>query len=406
MEVTSASKGKRGACLACGDSPVMHVPTFLTTTIEAWLIDRMNALRPNRKAQRSLRALKREESLESVVIRFARSLRIAKSSHDPERAYTYRSQVVWEEAVRRGIPMEQQLLFGKATELYRAHINGRWRYFVSLPIPVERQQRMFTGIDDKQRLKEFLRSQRIPTSRAICVSSLTAAREAFHMLQKPLVVKPRIGSRARHTTTNIHTLADLDAAYALARQLCGYVLVEEHLEGPVARATVVDGVLRGFLQMFPARVTGDGTRTIRELLQLKNETRPQAVRSIELDAEHVAYLKRSGLTPESVIEKGRVIDLSRRTGRFEGGATREMPESIHPKLKDTIERMARALGAPVVGFDLIIQDPQADPDTQIWGVLEANSLPYIDLHYLPLEGTPSQVAAAVWDLWNEGAHTQ
>ena len=400
MQVTASSKHKHGGCAACGDSPVVHSVAFATSTLEAYLIDRLNQFRPHRKVRRSLRALKREELFESLLIRFARLLRIAKSSHDPERAYTYRSQVIWEEALRRGIPMEQQMMFGAATELYRAQMGGRWHYFVSLPIPAEKQHHMFTGIDDKQRLKQFLQAHDVPVARAICVTNLAEAHTAFEKLQKPLVVKPRIGSRARHTTTNIHELKDLEAAYRLAHQLCGYVLIEEHLEGPVSRATVVDGHLRGFLQMFPARVTGDGVHTIQELLRENNATKPAEVKSIELDAEHLAYLKRSGLNQLTILEKGAIIDLSRRTGRFEGGATREIPTVIHPKLKTLIEKTARALGAPVIGFDLIIQDPESDPDAQRWGVLEANSLPYIDLHYLPLEGNPSNVASAVWDLWD------
>jgi D-alanine-D-alanine ligase-like ATP-grasp enzyme len=70
-----------------------------------------------------------------------------------------------------------------------------------------------------------------------------------------------------------------------------------------------------------------------------------------------------------------------------------------------MERAARALQTPLVGFDLIIPDPERDPDAQTWGVIEANSLPYIDLHYLPLEGTPSNVAASVWDLWGPSRPT-
>jgi cyanophycin synthetase len=74
---------------------------------------------------------------------------------------------------------------------------------------------------------------------------------------------------------------------------------------------------------------------------------------------------------------------------------------VHPKLREYLERAAAALGVPIVGFDLIIKDPEGDPEIQEWGIIEANSLPFIDLHYLPLHGEPSNVAAHVWDLWNE-----
>jgi glutamate--cysteine ligase len=157
--------------------------------------------------------------------------------------------------------------------------------------------------------------------------------------------------------------------------------------------------MEGFLHMLPARVTGDGVHTIAELIAHKNATRPERVAEIVLSTEHLAYLQRSGLTPERVLDEGTTIDLSRRTGRFEGGATQELRDVIHPKLRSYVEQAARALRAPIVGFDIIIPDPLSDPDTQRWGFLEANSLPYIDLHYFPLEGKPSNVAAAVWNLW-------
>jgi cyanophycin synthetase len=84
-----------------------------------------------------------------------------------------------------------------------------------------------------------------------------------------------------------------------------------------------------------------------------------------------------------------------------GGETHEIPESIHPKLHALIERLSQLLDVPLAGFDLIIPDPEADPDIQKWGILEANTLPFIDLHYNPLYGKTSNVAVAIWDLWQK-----
>jgi D-alanine-D-alanine ligase-like ATP-grasp enzyme len=400
MEITAPSKGKRGACLACDDAPVPHLPTFLAQSFEAWLADKRTAPR-ERWSQKWLRDVRylADRTFENIP-RLMHAIGLLRVSHTPETACSYRSQVVWEEALRRGIPMEQLMLFRFPTELYRAKIDGtHWHFFQSLPIPPRRAHATFAGIDDKTRFKQLLRTHGIPVTTARVAHSLEEARAAFADMQKPIVVKPRIGSRARHTTTNIHALADLEAAYALAHELCAQVLLEEHLEGPVCRATAVDGKLCGFLEMKQARVVGDGIHTIAELLAEKNARRPERVGAIVLEAEHYAFLARSGYTIESVPALDAVVELSRRTGRFEGGETREMPDEIHSKLRVYIERAAEALRAPVVGFDIIIPDATKDPDTQRWGFLEANSLPYIDLHYAPLYGEPSNVAAAVWDLW-------
>lgn len=399
MEITAASKGKPGACAACGDTPVAHLPTFLTSSFEAWIADRterVSSAVENSMLVRSLTSM--ADTVFDHIPAAAHMLGLARVSRDQERACSYRSQVIWEEAQRRGIQMEQYILFGKPIEFYRARIKDRWSHFQSLPVPPHCWNKMYPGIDDKRRLKRFLSERGIPVSEAACVTSLSEARAIFERMRKPLVIKPRIGSRARHTTTNIWTLEEFDAAFKSAKTLCRYVLIEEHLDGAVSRATVVDGRLRGFLQMFPARVTGDGVHTIRELVGIKNDAKAENVHAIELDAEHRSYLKRSGYTPESVLEAGKTIDLSRRTGRFEGGATRELIETVHPALRQLMERAAHALSAPVVGFDLIIADPESDPDSQRWAVLEANSLPYIDLHYFPLYGEPSNIAAHLWDL--------
>jgi D-alanine-D-alanine ligase-like ATP-grasp enzyme len=329
------------------------------------------------------------------------SLPMVSFAHDPAGAYTYRSQVVWEEAQRRGIPMEQMTIFGSPTEIYRARLGDSWKYFQSLPIttpsdtnPVE--------MDDKFLLKQKLRAAGIPAPRAVSVTKLADAYEAQAQWQTPLAIKPRVGSRGRHTTVNVRTPEEMSVAFKSAQKLCKYVVVEEYLEGSVCRGTVVGGMLAGFFQAHPPEVTGDGRSTIVELVAAQNAAKPERVQDISLTDESLAFLERGGYSPETILPSGVTIPLTHRTGRLFGGRTRELLGHEHKKLREYLERAAALLKTPIVGFDLIIPDPEADPDTQKWGIIEANSLPYIDLHYLPLTGTPSNVAARVWDYVEAG----
>lgn len=400
MRITAGSKDKPGSCRQCGDAPTAHIPAYIAGTLEAWIADRGIAPPDSVRGRVSGYVSRVFDVFVDWALDACCVAGLFRISTDPEKACSYRSQIVWEEAIARGLQMEQLMLFGKLTELYRVRQAGTWRYFQSLPVSADSRRVMYAGLDDKLKFKQLLKSIDIPCPRAECVKNLREARVAFGRLQKPVITKPRIGSRARHTTTNIREEKDLDSGFRSAQTLCRQVIIEEHIEGGVSRATVVDGRLEGFLQLLPARVVGDGKHTITELIHTKNKTRPLSVGEVVLDEEHIAYLKRTGYTENSVIERGKMIDLSRRTGRFEGGATREILERVHPKLRAYAEKAAKALHAPVVGFDIIIPDPESDPDTQRWGFLEANSLPFIDLHYLPLEGKPSPVARAVWDLWD------
>lgn len=394
-------KERAGGCAACGNSPVNHFESYMSHTLAVW------SSRSAKKKRAGVMGLVRSLAdhlysyLEPVFFFTLSHLPGSHFGDDPTAARTYRSQVVWEEAVRRGIKMQQLIFFRLKTDIYRADIRGGWKYFISIPVPPELASDAAEWMDDKFLLKDALRSAGVASPRILSVTTFKQAREAFNTL-KPVVVKPQSGSRGRHTTVNVRTEAELDAAFRIAQQLCHYVAVEEYIEcGSVCRATIVGGKLVGFFQAHPPRILGDGHSTVLELIQKQNESKPDRVQNIVLTDEHRRFIASAGYTESSIVPEGYVLALTQRTGRLFGGYTRELLGSEHSKLRYLMEQAALAIGTPLVGFDLMIPDPESDPDNQRWGVIEANSLPYIDLHYLPLEGTPSNVAAAVWNLWSD-----
>lgn len=386
-------KEKPNGCAYCGNSPVNHLESYIFQTLSVW------SSRSGRRRS-SLRRLSDPlyERFEPLIFRFLAALPGSRFSSDPTKAKTYRSQVVWEEAIRRNIRMEQLVMFGAYTDMYRAHIADRWHYFISLPTPPHMPNGGEDWMDDKYHFKAALAEAGIPVPR---IESVTRLTDAMRILPSfgAVVVKPRAGSRGRHTTVHVSTKEELARAFSCAQALCRYVAIEEYLEGPVCRATVVNGRLAGFFEAHPPRIVGDGVSTISELVERANASKHERVQNIVLNDEHLAFISRHGFTPESVLPEGRALALTHRTGRLFGGYTRELLGKEHPKLRAFAEQAAGVIGAPIVGFDLIIPNPERDPDGQRWGFIEANSLPYIDLHYLPLEGAPSNVAAAVWNLW-------
>ena len=76
-----------------------------------------------------------------------------------------------------------------------------------------------------------------------------------------------------------------------------------------------------------------------------------------------------------------------------------MIDGLHPSFIPIFERAAQAVDLAVVGFDSIIPDPTKPAETQKWGIIECNTLPFIDLHYDALEGKPRNIAGMIWDLW-------
>lgn len=397
-------KESSGTCEDCGNSPVNHFEHYVSNSLAVWTADSL-------AREGSIFALIARwtgslfDYIEQSLLRGLSAMPFARFSREVAGATTYRSQVIWEEAIRRGIDMEHLMLFGRGTEIYRARLAGKWFYFQSLPIPHDKRSESTGWLDDKYLLKNALSRAGVPVPQVASARSLQESLDAVRQMGSA-VIKPRSGSRGRHTSVNVREEVDVRKAYGSARKLCRHVVVEEYLEGPVCRGTVVNGKLVGFFRATPPTVEGDGTSSIRALIENKNAQRHERVRDVILTEEHRHFLARKGLDDDTILPAGDTTPLTHRTGRLFGGATREMLGAEHPKLRGYLERAASVLGVSVVGFDLIIGDPESDPDSQRWGIIEANSLPYIDLHYLALEGAPSNVASSVWDLWPAPMHSQ
>ena len=395
---------KKNPCAACGTSPVNH-PLFyfgsaLESTIEKTMRFLFGWIHVSREG-------KIANTITAGLVSCFRIVGLARFDTDTEKAVSGRSKLIWEEANRRGIPMQQIVMFGKHLEQYRAKIGGSWIYFQSIPIPFWLPQDGYDWMDDKFALGSHLEKAGIRAPKVMHGWSWFKIRRAFADFKKPVIIKPRSGSRGRHTTTNIHTEAELRSAYKLARMIAPELVMEEHLYGSVYRATVVAGKLSGFFRADPPQITGDGKQTIKQLIEEKNiqknndPLKKEKLGDIAINDDLISFIARLGYTLESIPPHNLTLDLSAKTGRLYGGYTREMLDEVHPKMHEIFARAGKAIQAPIVGFDLIIERPTEDPDTQTWGIIEANSLPFIDLHYFALEGKPNNIAIAIWDVWED-----
>ncbi len=388
---------KRDKCPYCGDAPISHVFSYANSFVSMFLdpiLSGTSGLIPNF-------AVRGAEGILKAVFSLSRLLGAIQLKDDPEKAITLRSKVIWEEARRRGIEMRQVAVFGKRTDNFRAKVNGRHIYFSSIPLPPVSFYAK-ENWDDKFFLNKQLFLSGIPAPRCAAVPSSRAKREKlFQEFQKPVMIKPRMGSRGRHTTTFIRSFSDFEKGYELARKICPQTVAEEHLEGYVCRATCVGGKLVGFYRAETAKVIGDGKSTIAELILKKDAERPERVEKIFQGKESEEYLSRLGWKKEDIPPAGEKIELSHRTGRLFGGITKEMLPELHPSFVPILEKAAKITNLAIIGFDCIIPDPEKNQRSQRWGIIEGNTLPFIDLHYYALSGKPQNIAGLIWDLWQK-----
>jgi hypothetical protein len=101
-----------------------------------------------------------------------------------------------------------------------------------------------------------------------------------------------------------------------------------------------------------------------------------------------------GYTPK----KWETVYLSEKIGVSYGGDSAEEYEICHPDNKALFEKAAKLFKDPIVWFDFMIADISKSWKHQRCGFLEANTVPFINLHHHPRKGKPRNVAAKVWDL--------
>lgn len=390
-------------CVYCGNNPIPHWLSWLN---ESFLV----AFAPvDRLFSGSLlhRLLDRVwEALSVPFTRLLRLVRIISYDSDPLHVKTFRAKALWEEALRRGIPMKRILILGRDIDTYEAHVNGKALVFAGLPRPLPEKGSGLWWMDDKEEMRARFDKLGIPVPRGGSFTRFGPLVQMFRQLEKPVIIKPRQGSRGRHTTTFIYTEDQLAHAFKVAKQICHWVVMEEHLVGSVWRGTVIGGKLVGILGGDPPKVTGDGVHVIRALIELKNKSKPEGVRDVQINEATEEFLARNGLTLQSVLPQGFTIDLTEKIGVSYGGSSFEMTDETHPEIKRVMEEAGRAVNDPLLGFDFIIPDVTKSPKGQRWGIIECNSLPFINLHHYPLIGTPKNVAKYVWDLWEKPAQTR
>ncbi len=395
---------KKSFCSYCGDAPINHTNSFLESIVSITLDNHA------RKFIKYVPSFVKDfvDLVPEFLFRTLVFFKLAKFSSDINKANTFRSRIIWEEANKRGIIMEQVVFLGKPLDQYRALLKiknqNNYFYFESIPIRPEFLD-MSKNWDDKVLLKQEFKKHKIPVPSYFKLPLLTFFRSrniknAFSKLNKPIIVKPRVGSRGRHTITNINTLEQLKDGIAISGEICSQLIVEEHLKGSVCRATLVNGILVGFYRGDAPTLHGDGKKSIKELIEDMDSKRHDRVEPIRISQELHDHLLRSGFIISDVLPTGVSLPLTHRIGRLFGGKTMEMIGDLHPSFVSIFEKAAKIVGLAVVGFDAIIPDPQKSAESQHWGIIECNSLPFIDLHYYALEGKPQNIAGMIWDMWN------
>jgi len=394
------------ACQYCGNNPVPHRVYWYNESMNILLTPLRQRILYN-PLTRFFKQQRWDRKFAGFFLSVGEGLKIIRRRNNIAECKVRRAQVLWEEAEKRGIKMEELLLLGRPFDTYvaekRQEARGKRQenhriIFSGLPRPAGYTNNWLDLMDDKWLLKKKFMENNLPVPAGKSVSSFKEALKVFNSVSHPIIVKPRGGSRGRHTTTFVSTEDELHRAFKIAKQLCYWVMVEEQLSGPVYRATVINFELAGVLRGDAPQVVGNGVANIWELIAQKNQAPHPGVKNIDLGDKMKIFLGRQRLKETSVPKQGELIYLSEKIGVSYGGSSSEDYDICHADNKELFIKAAKVLGDPLVGFDFIIADIAKSYKEQKSGFIEVNSLPFINLHHDPLHGKPRNVAAMVWDM--------
>jgi len=334
-------------------------------------------------------------------------LKLGEFSGQPDNKDTWRTKCFWEEANKRGIKM-YEFHMGPVKDIFVAEYDNPRQSgttkiitFEGLPRSGIKESESLKWMDNKGIMKKKFLKEGLPVADGGVAWNRYQALKIFNKIKKPIITKPNLGSRSRHTLIHIDTPQKLIEGFKKAQKLSPLVVVEEELSGSLFRGTLIDQKLVGVVRRDQPMVKGDGVHTLRELMEKENE-RPERngpiFHKISFDKEAEAELKRQNITMDDIPEKDQTVTFSQKTSRGCGGTTTEMTDMMHPENKKMLEKLGTFLQDPLVGVDFIMKDI-----TKPWfeephcGIIECNSCPFIDLHHYPLFGEPNNVAAKLWD---------
>jgi GNAT-family acetyltransferase (TIGR03103 family) len=218
----------------------------------------------------------------------------------------------------------------------------------------------FRRCDDKAMTRRVLTDAGLPVPPGR-VATGDDADEGFLAEHGSIVVKPCRGEGGAGISVGVTEPADLGRAVASARATCERVLLEAMVPGEDLRVLVIDGEVVAASVRRPPAVVGEGSRTVRALVEVRNERRTAELGPgmvTPLDGITEACVRAAGHDLDDVLDDGVELQVRRTANLHSGGTIHDMTACLHPTLADAAVRGAAAIGLPVAGVDLMVDSPE------------------------------------------------
>jgi cyanophycin synthetase len=317
------------------------------------------------------------------------------------RAFGPSTQALIDEAATRDIPWIRlneaslvQLGWGKYQQRIRATMTSKTS---SLAVDIA---------GDKDMTRRLLSSAGLPVPRGEVVRSEDAAEAAARRIGFPVVTKPLDGNHGRGVSLDLRSEDDVRGGFtrALKEARRGEVVVESYVTGNDYRVLVVGGQMVAVAERVPAHVVGDGSQTVRALVEETNADprrgigHEKVLTKIKLDDPAIDLLRKQGYGLDDVPPEDAFVKLADTGNMSTGGISIDRTWEAHEDNVEIAEEAARVVGLDVAGIDFLAPDISLPVRETGGAIVEVNAAPGFRMHTHPTEGESQYVAKHVIDL--------
>jgi len=274
------------------------------------------------------------------------------------------AEVIIREARRRGVTVEIE---DAESGLFQLILGGRVlscnESLCDLTSAVAYQR-----CDDRQLCRRLMMRAGLPTPDQM-ESGDPDDEAAFLKRCGKVVVKAASRSSPAPVAVDVVEAESLTGAIADIAAQHPKVILEESVPGDHLRVLVIENrVVAGALRR-PAQIVGTGRASVRQLVEIQSRRRAAATGGesrIPWDEETRACILEAGYSLDGVPADGEVIRVRRTPHLQHGGTIHDVTALLHVRLVDAATTAARVLDTPVVGIDMMVDNP-TDPEFSVIG---------------------------------------
>lgn len=240
---------------------------------------------------------------------------------------------------------------------------------------------------DKTQTNQLLKQAGLPVPDQVAVLDVDMALREAKQIGYPVVLKPADLDQGVGVEAGLSSAQDVQKAFARVASRKRKILLEKHVEGQDIRVNIVQGKFRDAIARYPASVTGDGCRSVLDLVAEVNKDPRRTLRRfadmkpIVLNDEALELLNAQGLTESTIPKDGQIVQLRRAANVSSGGYTRRVSDEMHPDNVDLCEQAARLLRLDIAGIDLLIPNHRQSWRKVGGAICEVNAQPQIGLTF-------------------------